>query len=254
MPTTVTPSNSRKSGRKVRKPDRMDDSVITPNPVRVTVPLPASKSLPHTVDISTKGSKDSSSSENSNSDSKYHRSKNYSRFQLYQKWCVAKELTKDLQSENKGLLTKVAKLRKDLSLSDKTCDILRDTKRKLQASVESVVKLKSENQSLSDTVKSLNRDYRQLLESKANEKSHFDATLKLKEATLIQKHKCNVGELELLQKRKDLIEIANQEEIKRLKEMISSNQTKLKNYDMLASQAFKANLQMKTFENKAVVR
>ena len=73
-------------------------------------------------------------------------------------------------------------------------------------------------------------------------------------ATLIQTHKCNVSEFELTLKRKDLSELANREEIKRLKEVVGANQTKLKNYDLLASQAFKANLQMKTFEGKAVVR
>ena len=114
--------------------------------------------------------------------------------------------------------------------------------------------MKSEKQSLTDTVTSLNRDYKQLLEAKGNDKSHYDATLKLKVATLIQNHKCNVTELELIQKIKDLTELANQEELKRLKEVIGANQTKLKNYDLLAAQAFKANLQMKTFESKAVVR
>jgi len=73
-------------------------------------------------------------------------------------------------------------------------------------------------------------------------------------ATLIQTHKCNINEFELTIKRKDLSELANQEEIKRLKEVVGSNQTKLKNYDLPSSQAFKANLQMKTFEGKAVVR
>ena len=65
-----------------------------------------------------------------------------------------------------------------------------------------VSKIKSENQSLADTVRSLNRDYKQLLESKSQEKTHFDATLKLKLATLEQNHKCDVTELELIQKKK----------------------------------------------------
>ena len=126
--------------------------------------------------------------------------------------------------------------------------------KKLQATVEMVSILKSENQSLSDTVRSLNRDYKQLHDSKGNDKTHYDATLKLKVATLIQTHKWDGTDLELIQKKKDLVDSANKEEIKRLRDAISTNQDKLKNYDMLASTASKANLQMKTFENKAVVR
>ena len=117
-----------------------------------------------------------------------------------------------------------------------------------------VCKIKSEIQSLTDTVRSLNRDYKHLLESKSNDKNHYDSTLKLKVATLVQNQHCKVSELELIQKKKDLIDLANQEEIKRLKDTISANQAKLKNYDVLATTAFKSNLQMKTFESKAVVR
>ena len=105
-----------------------------------------------------------------------------------------------------------------------------------------VSKLQSENQSLADTVRSLNRYYKQLLESKGNDKRHYDATLKLKVATLVQIHKCNVTKLELIQKKIDLIDSDNQEDIKRLKDAISANQAKLKKYDILASTAFKANL------------
>ena len=40
MPTTITPSHTtRKSGRTVRKPSRMDDDVDTPNMVGIVVPL-----------------------------------------------------------------------------------------------------------------------------------------------------------------------------------------------------------------------
>ena len=196
----------------------MDETVTTPNPVGVPVPpshvlmtdpkasiptskarkfirviqVKATKPVPCTVDISTKESRDSSSSDDSKYDSKYHRLNNYSKFHLYQKWCVAKDTTKDFQNENKELLTTVTKLKKYLTFADKTRDVMLDTKRKLQASVESISKFKSENQSLSDMVKCLNRDYKQLLDSKCNEKSHYDATLKLKVATLIQKHKYNV--------------------------------------------------------------
>ena len=133
-------------------------------------------------------------------------------------------------------------------------DIVHDTKKKLQSCVESVSMLKSEQKSLTDTVTSLNRDYKQLLEAISNDKCQYDATLKLKVATLILNHKCNVSEFELTLKRKDLAEGANQEEIKRLKEVVGACQTKLKKYDLLASQAFTANLQMKTFEGKAVVQ
>ena len=97
---------------------------------------------------------------------------------------------------------------------------MRDTKKKIQASAELVSKLKSENQSLADIVRSLNRDYKQLLESKGNDKRHYDATLKPKVATLVQTHKWNVTKLELIQKKKDLIDSENQEEIKRLKDAI----------------------------------
>ena len=106
---------------------------------------------------------------------------------------------------------------------------MRDTKKKLQLCAESISKLKSEKQSLTDTILSLNRDYKQLLEAISNDKCHYDATLKLKVATLILNHKCNVSEFELTLKRKDLSEGANQEEIKRLKEVVGANQTKLKN-------------------------
>ena len=48
-----------------------------------------------------------------------------------------------------------------------------------------------------DTITSLNRDYKQLLESKANDKTHYDFTLKFKVATLIQTHKSSINEFEL---------------------------------------------------------
>ena len=282
MPTTVTPCQAtRKSARTIRKPNRIDDDVVTPNPMGAVInpahdlmidtstpkklfptskakrmirvlQVKCSKPVPCTDDVSTK---DEESTSISSSDSnKYHRSGNYTKTHLYDKWMVAKDNSRDLQQKNSDLLTTIHKLKKELAFADKTVDIVRDTKKKLRSSVESVSKLKSEKQSLTDTVTSLNRDYKQLLETRANDKSHNDATLKLKVATLIQTHKSNVGEFELMIKRKDLSEVANQEEIKRLKEVVGANQVKLKNYDLLASQAFKANLQMKTFEGKAVVR
>ena len=77
-----------------------------------------------------------------------------------------------------------------------------DTKKKLQASGESIFKLRSEKQSLTDTITSLNRDYKQLLESKANDKTHYDSTLKLKVVTSIQAPKSSINEFELTIKKK----------------------------------------------------
>ena len=256
MTTTVTPCQAtRKSARTIRKPNRMDDDVVTPNPMGAVINpahdlmidtstpkklLPTSKAkrmirvlqvkcskpVPCTDDVSTMDEESTSiSSDDSN---RYHRSDNYTKTHLYDKWMVAKDNSRDLQQKNSDLLTTIHKLKKELAFADKTVDIVRDTKKKLRSSVESVSKLKSEKQSLTDTVTSLNRDYTQLIESKGNDKSHCDATLKLKVATLIQNHKCNVTELELIQKRKDLTELANQEEIKPLEEIVATNQTKLK--------------------------
>ena len=272
MPTTITPCQAtRKSARTIRKPNRMDDVVTTPNPVGVVIrstldqmteisptkiiklnptskgrklirlmQVKCAKPLPCTDDISTKDEESTSSS--SDDSKRYHRSDNYSKPHLYNKWMVAKDNLRDLHQKNSDLIKTVFKLKKELASAEKFVDIVRGTKKKLQSSIASITKLKSEKQSLTDTVTSLNRDYKQLLEAKGNDKSHYDATLKLKVATLIQNHKCNVTELELIQKGKDLTELANQEEIKRLKEVVGANQTKLKNYDLLAAQAFKANL------------
>ena len=84
-------------------------------------------------------------------------------------------------------------MKKQLLSSDKIADIVRDTKKKLQASVEAVSRLKSEKQSLTNTITSLNRDYKQLLDAKSHDKTHYDATVKLKVATLTQTHKCNIS-------------------------------------------------------------
>ena len=277
MPTTITPSHTtRKSGRTVRKPSRMDDDIDTPNPMGVVVPLrhdliapkdsirtvksnkyrfaegKCSASLPCTDIVSTNDVKYASSS--SDDSKRYHRSDNYSKTHLYDKWMSSKDNCRDILQKNNNLHTSLSKVKKQLASSEKVADVVLETKKKLQASGETIFKLRSEKQSLTDTITSLNRDYKQLLESKANDKTHYDATLKLKVATLIQTHKSGINEFELTIKKKDLSEQAYQDEIKRLKEVVGANQLKLKNYDILSSQAFKANLQMKTFEGKAVVR
>lgn len=85
-----------------------------------------------------------------------------------------------------------------------------------------------EIQSLTDNVRSLNRDHKELIEFKSNNKRHYDATVKLNVVTWVQNHRCNVTKLELIQKRKDLIELANQGEIRRLREEIRANKTDIK--------------------------
>ena len=138
----------------------------------------------------------------SSSSDGYHPSDNYNPHQLYKNWMLSKDTVKDCKSSNKDLLAEVCKLKKDLTVSEKSMDSLRDTKKKLQSSFEMVSKLKSEIQSLTDTVRSLNRDYKHLLESKSNNKNHYDSTLKLKVATLVQNQQCKVSELELIKKKR----------------------------------------------------
>ena len=58
---------------------------------------------------------------------------------------VAKDNLRDLHQKNSDLIKTVFKLKKELSSAEKFVDIVRDTKKKLQSSVVSVSKLKSEN-------------------------------------------------------------------------------------------------------------
>jgi len=159
MSTTIPTINPRKSGRKIRKPERMDD--INPNPkgvvspptyilmsnkvphnskctipttrarkmisvLQVKVPKPKSgkQSLPCTIDVDSKvGSCSSSSSDG------YHPSDNYDPHQLYKNWMLSKDTVKDCKSSNKDLLAEVCKLKKDLTVSEKSMDSLRDSKK-----------------------------------------------------------------------------------------------------------------------------
>ena len=152
MPTTIPTSNTRKSGRKIRKPERMDET--TPNPkgvvsrpthilmsnkvphnskctihttkarkmisvLQVKVPKPKSgkQSLPCTIDVDSKvGSCSSSSSDG------YHPSDNYDPHQLYKNWMLSKDTVKDCKSSNKDLLADVCTLKKDLIVSVKSID------------------------------------------------------------------------------------------------------------------------------------
>ena len=63
-----------------------------------------------------------------------------------------------------------------------------------------VSKVKYEKQCLTTTMTSLNRDHKQLVESNSDNKSYYDATMKLEVATVVQNHKVYVTEFELIKK------------------------------------------------------
>ena len=73
---------------------------------------------------------------------------------------LCKDNSRDLEQQNSDLHTSLSKIKKELAITEKIADIVHDTKKKLASCVESVSKLKSEKQSLADTVTSLNRDYK----------------------------------------------------------------------------------------------
>jgi len=138
----------------------MDDAVVTPNPVGIVVPLrhdlmapkesirtvksnkyrivevKCSAPLPCTYVVSTKDEEYTSSS--SDESKRYHRSDNYSKTRLYDKWMSSKDNSRDIHQKNSDLHTSLSKMKKKLASSEKIADIVRDTKKKLQASVESI--------------------------------------------------------------------------------------------------------------------
>lgn len=223
MPTTITPSNPRKSGRVVHRPNRMDGTVTTSNPKGIVIHLThdlmapnvsiprsnarklirvlqvkAAKSLPCNIDVAQR---------------KIEMNRVVVPLMIvnrgiivlittldiifYEKCMAAKDTVKDYRGCNKDLLADVYTLKIDLSITEKSIDITRDNTRKPQASVELVSKLIHKYQSLTGTVSYLTRDYQQLLESKGTAKSHYDDTLKLNVARMVQNRKCDATKLEL---------------------------------------------------------
>ena len=130
MSTTIPPSNTRKSGRKVRKPDRINDAVTTPNPKGIvtkpthvlmstkvttkrTIPTSTTRVTavkPVTPSTLTKVSRDETDTYSSSDEDGYHLSDNYSRLQLYKNWIVSKDLVKEGKITNKDLIAVVYKL------------------------------------------------------------------------------------------------------------------------------------------------
>ena len=135
MPTTITPSQHiRKSARTIHKPIRMDDDVVTPNPMGVVIPLThdlmtpkqsirtvksrkkrvvsvkCSAPLPCADDVSTKDEESTSSS--SEESKRYRRSGNYSKTHLFDNWMLCKDISRDLEQQNSDIHTSLSKMKK----------------------------------------------------------------------------------------------------------------------------------------------
>ena len=251
-PTVVSPPAVRRSGRRIRSTvpfDQSTDASVAHTPVARKSPVQPVHDLVLDPPEETVESDLEEATE-----VEPHISSSFTKKQLHQKWLVSsnriatlKMAIIDLKREVKDLKTRVMTAERAVRIDE--CGKSKAEKLQYDLTVASVEKnaLEEELVFLKSEQARANISHKNQLKSVETDRRVKIETQKLTSQRLLQEEKLKGKEGELIIR-------ALEEKITRLEEVISSQATKVKEYDAITAQAVKANISLYANREKANVR